>query len=86
MEDSFTETIQGSSPTIKSIKISKELEEAFDALPDGGPFKPAKEWTAEEDAILLKYWPIKKHSAVAIQLGVAENTARKRYRELNARQ
>ena len=49
----------------ESVKISPEVEKVYDALPNGGRYKYAKQWTPEEDAILLKYWPIKKHFSVA---------------------
>jgi hypothetical protein len=39
-------------------------------------------WTKEEDAILLEYWPKRKHDDVAKALGVCTDTALGRYREL----
>jgi hypothetical protein len=63
------------------IAIPEKLREAFESLPDvrwGGP----KPFTQEEDAALLKYWPVKVKSHVARVLGRAEGLCRKRYNEL----
>lgn len=71
------------SPSITSIEIDPEIAAVFEALPNRVLARNIKEFTAEQDAILLKYWPIKNHEAVAHSLGVCKNTALKRFRELN---
>lgn len=54
---------------------------AFDSLPDAKTSRKYR-FTKEQDAALLKYWPMKKHEDVAQLLGVATQTALRRYREL----
>jgi hypothetical protein len=41
-----------------------------------------KTWTAEEDAILRAYWPVKNKEKIAGLLGVSYNTALTRYRKI----
>ena len=60
-----------------NVEIPQELIDKFDVLPD-----KKKEWTDEEDALLLKYWPIKIHSAVARLLGRPRSTTGDRYEYL----
>jgi len=66
------------------VEIDEEILKAFDALPSAkGPAEI--DWTPQKDALLLRYWPIKKHTEVARLLGVCSTTALKalkRYREL----
>lgn len=70
---------------MKSSEIVVEIdEEAFRNLPDSGPNAIGKQWAEKEDQMLLKYWPIKKHSEVARLLQVSSTTALKRYRELTS--
>lgn len=66
---------------MNEILISEEMLKQFEALPDveiGKHF----EWTPEKEALLLKYWKVKRQSDVCKLLGVTENPARKKYREL----
>ena len=61
------------------VEIPENLATIFDSL------EPAvKEviWTDVAEALMLKYWPIKKHAQVAKELGVCTDTALKHYREL----
>ncbi len=62
-------------------RMSADLS-ALAALPEVGIGRHAPAFTPEENEALLKYWPIKSKSEVARILGVSEDTARKRYREL----
>jgi len=84
MEGTQVKSRTGGGQAVQSVEIPPDLEALFDALPEGGKSNPGKTWTPAEDAILLKYWPVKKHAAVAKQLGVSANTALKRYRELTS--
>ena len=52
----------------KEIVISEELAKQLEALQDSKIGKHF-EWTPEKDAILLKYWNIKKQSDVCNILG-----------------
>ncbi len=63
---------------MRKISISEEMLKQFDDLPNRKPF----EWTPEKEELLLKYWPIKRQADVCRLLGVSENPARKKYREL----
>lgn len=81
MEGSRAETQQGGGKTTHSVTIDPELEALFEALPDGGRHY-GRHWTPEEDALLLKYWPIKNKVAMAKLLKVNRNTALERYRKL----
>lgn len=71
------------SPSITSIEIDPGIEAVFEGLPNRILARNVKEFTAEQDAILLKYWPIKNHDSVARALGICRSTALKRFRELN---
>lgn len=71
---------QSAHSTRVDIDIPEDLAAQFDALP-GRPQK-SRVFTAEEDAILLAYWPVKNHSSVAKAMGICVNTALRRYREL----
>lgn len=82
MEDSSFKVAKGGGKTVESVNIPQDLMEKFEALPQGGSSNKGKEWTGEEDALLLRYWPVKNKEAVAKALGVHRNTAFKRYREL----
>ena len=66
---------------MREIVISEEMTKQLEALPDTAVGKHF-EWTPEKDAILLKYWNVKKQSDVCGILGVTENPARKRYKKL----
>ena len=59
-----------------------ELRKKLEALEDGGPHSTKKHFSSEMDELLLEFWPIKKHREVARLLGVHEDTALNRYREL----
>jgi len=55
---------------------------ALEVLPDARRGAPSREWTSEEDAALLKYWPVKRKPDVAKTLGRGEHQCRERYEEL----
>ena len=62
--------------------ISPEKMEALEAL-QGADEKPwAASFSKEDDAILMKYWGVKKQSDISRIIGYSVNTCRKRYREL----
>lgn len=65
-----------------AVIISEALQARLDALPEPRKVE-RKPWTPEEDAALLKYWPIKRHSDVAKALGRCENICRYRLDALN---
>jgi len=66
---------------MNEILITEEMLRQFEALPDVEVGKHF-EWTPEKETLLLKYWPVKRQVDVCRLLGVSENTARKKYREL----
>lgn len=72
----------GASTTVIDVEIDAATLEALEALPDGGGGSLGHEWTAREDAILLKYWPAKRKEDVARFIGLDTATCRKRYRKL----
>lgn len=82
MEGSRAKTQQGGGKTTHSVTIDPELEALFDALPESKGGTPGRVFTPEEDALLLKYWPIKNKEQMAKLLQCHPNTARKRYKEL----
>ena len=59
-----------------------ELRKKLEALEDGGPNRAKKEFTPEMDALLLEFWPRKKHKEVSRILGISVGTVLNRYREL----
>lgn len=61
------------------VNIDESLIKQFESLPSA---LDKKEFTPEKKALLVKYWPIKKHSEVANLLGFSVNTCLKYYREL----
>jgi hypothetical protein len=82
MEDTPTRTLQGSSPAIKSIEITSELEKAINALPPPSKYGYGIIWTPEMEDLLLKYWRVRDQQGIAKILGVGHSTAKKKYREL----
>jgi len=68
------------------VEIDEETLKRFEALPQAGQYREGKVWNPQEDALLLRYWPIKRHKEVADLLGVCTNTALKRYRQLTREQ
>ena len=64
----------------RGVEFTFSLQD-FENLPDTKSSK-TRMWTPEEDDALLRFWPVKNQRAVAKKLGVCENTARRRYREL----
>lgn len=64
-----------------AVDIDPRMLEELDALPDSrGVLR--HEWTPEQDAVLLKYWTVKRQVDVARVLGMCTNSCRDRYREL----
>lgn len=72
----------GSSGTAERVEVSFDLFALLDAMPDREIGGGRRAWTPEEDAALLRYWPVKRHRDVCRTIGVSENTALNRYREL----
>ena len=73
---------QSASNARVDIEIPDTILSKFESLPDSVPNSRGHAWTKEEDAILLRFWPVKNHSAVSKTLGVCTNVALRRYREL----
>jgi hypothetical protein len=66
------------------VTIDPEMEALLEKLPDAKSGILGRTFTPEEDAILLKYWPVKCKRDIAKLLHCHENTARRRYKELTA--
>ena len=82
MENAPTRTLQGSSPSVESIEITSEIEEAIDALPPPSKYGYGITWTPKMEDLLLKYWRIRDQHGIAKILGVGHSTAKRKYREL----
>jgi hypothetical protein len=69
-----------------SIEVSMDAEtlRRLEELPDAHSTRK-REFTVEEDAVILKYWPVKNKDDVSRILGLSENTVRNRYKELKGR-
>lgn len=65
-----------------SAPISREKIELLESLTNSDDKPWAARFSKEDDAILLKYWTVKKKADVARIIGYSQNTCRKRYREL----
>jgi len=70
------------SASVTVVEIDPKLLEVLDSLPDNT--KRGHEWSEQEDAVLRKYWMIKRKDDVARVLGMDCNTCRKRYREITS--
>ncbi len=70
-----------------NIESIEKIKMELDALPDlkSGPHFNERQWSKEEDELLLLYWPVKHHEQVAKALGVSSQTALKRYRFLTGK-
>ncbi len=64
------------------VELPQDLIDKMESLPKAGRGVQAYEFTPEQDAALLKYWPIKRHRDVAKALDISEATAIRRYRQL----
>ena len=62
--------------------ISQEKIEILESLTNSDEKPWAAKFSAEDDAILLRYWGVKKQSDIAKVIGYSINVCRKRYREL----
>jgi hypothetical protein len=60
------------------VEVDESVIKKFDSLP--GAF--GSSFTDEQKALLLAYWPTKRHVAVAKCLGVSVDTALRWYRSL----
>lgn len=67
--------------TIETVVISKEMLAKIDSLRDTER-TPPKQFSIEQDAIMLKYYEKKNKKDLAELLGVCQSTMRKRYKEL----
>lgn len=63
------------------VEVDASLIARMEGLPEAG-FTKKELFTEEMDALLLTYWPVKRHLEVAKCLGVSKDSALKRYREL----
>ncbi|ORC37243.1 hypothetical protein B4O97_03375 [Marispirochaeta aestuarii] len=64
-----------------TLEISEDMMAKIAEIEDTSKFQH-KIWSAEEDAILLKYWKVKNKSQLSKVIGVSETTARERYLKL----
>lgn len=62
------------------VEIDEETIKKFESIPRSK--KEKSNWPEYKDALLLKYWPIKRHKDVADFLGYPVNTAKDRYEKL----
>lgn len=67
------------------VQISPDLQAKLDAMPDKAPGARAHEWTPEEDAVLARYWGIKRQADVGALLGRGLNVCRRRWEFLSGR-
>ena len=75
--------IHGSaSHTGVTVPIASDLLAQLEALPDKRAGGYRHQWSAADDAALLRYWDTKPQRMVAKLIGVSENTARNRIQEL----
>lgn len=65
-----------------SINIDSDIIAKFESLPEK---QNQGSWTPEKDALLLKYWPIKKCDEVANLFGKSVTACRDRYTKLSRR-
>ena len=63
------------------IPLSAEMQAKFETLPDVR-WLGQRDFTAEEDAVLLRYWPVKVKAQVAKMLGRSDRVCRDRFIEL----
>ena len=59
-----------------------KLAAALDAMPEKKSGASRRVFSAEEDAALLKYKPVRTWGQISEAFSVSEGTLRKRYREL----
>ncbi len=64
-----------------TVVLDEETIKKFDAL-RSNKYLRQRILTPEEDAILLKYWPIKDKRTLAKAMKMAVGTCRRRYKEL----
>lgn len=67
---------------VDTVEIPAEWLDQLEALEPTKPGNPGIIWTPEMDAVLLKYWPVKRQPDVAEILGVCVGVCRNRYRYL----
>ena len=65
------------------VEIDQDIIDRFEALEE--PKQVTGWWTPEREALLMKYWPIKRHAEVAKLLGKSDTTCRRKYEQLVAR-
>lgn len=68
--------------SVTDVQISDDMLAKIEQVRETKPGKPRRQFTPEEDAILLKYWPVKNHDELAQVLGCSTTLALRRYREL----
>ena len=66
----------------EEIVISDELLEKLEALSDARPGAKPLVWSPEQDAVLLKYWMVKRKVDVAKIVGYHTGPCRERYKFL----
>lgn len=63
---------------------AKDIEAALEAMPEKPIGVLRREFTAEEDAALLKYRPVRTWDQLCKAFGCCQDTLRRHYRELTA--
>lgn len=64
------------------VDIDPATLEQLEALEDRTGGVRGHQWTPEEDAILLAYWPSKRQKDVAAIVGMCSDLCRERYRKI----
>jgi len=65
------------------IEIDAEMFEKLESLEDTR-MNIGFKWTPELEAVLLKYWPVKRKDDVAKIIGTYTQECRRKYRELTS--
>jgi hypothetical protein len=64
------------------VEIPEYLIAELEVLPNAQNGQRKKQWSPENDAILLKYWGVKIQTDIASIIGLNVSTCRSRYRYL----
>ena len=67
-----------------TVEIPEEMREKFEALADTHNGRQGREWTPEEDAMILEYYLKKNKETMAEPFHCTSETLRKRYNKLIA--
>ena len=64
------------------VEISAEMLAQLEGVPDSHNGQIGRQFTAEEDAAILAYYPVKNKDELAAVFGCCAETLRKRYNKL----